>query len=157
MGAENRAPAQSVHTDFSAAGALHHLESIIPDPAERKSLLRGRVMAINFWRPLKPIQKDPLTVCDWASVNQGEDCIAFRMLFPHGWNELGKVQFSEKHNWCYLADQKPNEALIFKQFDSGADDGVTLPHSAFVDPRYTDCVPRESIEIKMFVFVPEGN
>jgi hypothetical protein len=41
--------------------------------------------------------------------------------------------------------------------DSKATDqgGYTLAHSAFVDLEYVDADPRESIEIKLFAFLPE--
>lgn len=120
-------------------------------------MTKGRVLAINVWRPLKTITKDPLAVCDWTSVNPKSDWIANRLVFPHGWHELGKVAHSEKHKWYYLNRQKPNEPLVFKQFDSDeVEKGCyTLAHSAFVDPDYVDDNARESIEIKMFAFIPK--
>ncbi|KAL1962580.1 hypothetical protein VTN77DRAFT_9373 [Rasamsonia byssochlamydoides] len=155
--ADNRAPAHSVHSDFTPTGALHNLDITIQDPAEVERLLRGRVLAINVWRPLKTITKDPLAVCDWRSVDPQDDWIAERFVFPHGWNELGKVAHSDRHRWYYLRRQQPQEPLLFKQFDSRATDqgGFTVAHSAFVDPEFVDAEPRQSIEIKMFAFIPE--
>lgn len=148
--ADNRAPAHSVHSDFTAQGALHHLESIIPDQQERTRLLAGRVLIVNVWRPLKTIQRDPLAVCDWNSVNP-RDSIPTRLTLPHGWNELGRYAFSPDQQWYYLGRQQPSEPLVFTQFDS--DTGVSVPHSAFVDPEFQDGAARESIEIKMFAFL----
>jgi hypothetical protein len=148
--ADNRAPAHSVHSDFTAQGALHHLESIIPDQQERTRLLAGRVLIVNVWRPLKTIQRDPLAVCDWNSVNP-RDSIPTRLILPHGWNELGRYAFSPDQQWYYLGRQQPSEPLVFTQFDS--DTGVSVPHSAFVDPEFQDGAARESIEIKMFAFL----
>lgn len=155
--ADSRAPAHSVHSDFTPTGALHNLDITVKDPAEVERLRRGRVLAINVWRPLKTITKDPLAVCDWQSVNAQDEWIAYRFVFPNGWNELGKVVHSANHKWYYLSRQQPNEPLLFKQFDSRATEqgGCTLAHSAFVDPEFVDAEPRESIEIKMFAFIPE--
>ena len=150
MHAENRAPAHNVHSDFTAEGALHHLESIIPDEQERTRLLAGRVLIINVWRPLKTIQRDPLAVCDWNSVNP-RDNIPTRLILAHGWNELGRYAFNADQQWYYLGRQQPHEPLVFTQFDS--DKGVSVPHSAFVDPEFQDGAARESIEIKMFAFL----
>ena len=155
MLARNRAPAHSVHSDFTIRGALHNLETFFSDTRERKRLLTGRVLIINVWRPLKPIQRDPLTVCDWSSVNIQAESIPTCVILPNGWNEVGRYAFSPSQRWCYLSAQQPNEPLIFTQFDSSKVDegGFTVPHSAFVDPEYSDFAARESLEIKMFAFV----
>ena len=145
-----------MHSDFTIKGALKNLDDVVKDPAEVERLLRGRVLAINVWRPLKPITRDPLAVCDWTSVDAKRDWISYRITHGGGWNELGSQTFDPKHKWCYLSNQKPNEPLLFKQFDSKAETGCTLAHSAFVDPEYVDGPPRESIEIKMYAFVPEN-
>ncbi|KAJ5089314.1 hypothetical protein N7532_007998 [Penicillium argentinense] len=152
--ANNRAPAHSVHSDFTPAGALRNLESVIPDADEREQLLQRRVMAINVWRPLKTVQRDPLAVCDWTTLDWRNDRIANRLVLPTGWNELGKYAFNASQQWYYLAQQQPQEALIFTQFDSEqADEGsMTLPHTAFVVPNSETLAARESIEIKMFAF-----
>lgn len=154
MLANNRAPAHSVHSDFTPAGALHHLESVITDPKEREQLLQGRVQIINLWRPLKPVRRDPLAVCDWGTVDWEKDRMANRLILSGGWNELGKYAFNPAQQWYYLAGQQPQEALVFKQFDNWGMEGggVTLPHSAFVVPESVDGPARESIEIKMFAF-----
>lgn len=155
--ANNRAPAHSVHSDFTPAGALRNLESVVPDAADREELLKGRILAINVWRPLKTVQRDPLAVCDWATLNWQEDRIANRMVLPHGWHELGKYAFRESQEWWYLSEQQPQEALIFTQFDSESEQadegGMTLPHTAFVVPETETLPARESIEIKMFAFL----
>lgn len=157
MLANNRAPAHSVHSDFTPAGALKNLESVIPDAAEREELLKRRILAINVWRPLKTVQRDPLAVCDWATLNWQEDRITNRMVLPHGWHELGKYAFRESQGWYYLSEQQPQEALIFTQFDSESEQaeegGMTLPHTAFVVPDTETLPARESIEIKMFAFL----
>ncbi|KAF1956730.1 hypothetical protein CC80DRAFT_472410 [Byssothecium circinans] len=150
--ADNKAPAHSVHTDFTSAGALNHLKNVIKDPEERAALESGRILAINVWRPLKAIKRDPLAVMNWETVKTG-DIIPTRMIFENSWSELGNVKYSPGHEWVYLEGQTPEEPVIFKQFDSKAENGMTLPHTAFVDPRWTDEEPRQSIEIKMFAFI----
>jgi hypothetical protein len=128
---------------------------LIPDELERNRLLAGRVLIINVWRPLKTIQRDPLAVCDWSSISIQDEGISARLKLPIGRHELGRYAFSPTQRWCYLSDQQPNEPLLFTQFDSSKVDegGFTVPHSAFVDPEYTECAARESLEIKMFAFV----
>lgn len=152
--ANNRAPAHAVHSDFTPAGALHHLESVISDAEERACLLTRRVQAINVWRPLKAVERDPLAVCDWSTLDSENDCIPNRLVLPTGWNELGKYAFNPGQKWYYLSRQEPHEALVFTQFDTDrvGEGGMTVPHTAFVDPASTEGPARESIEIKMFAF-----
>lgn len=167
---ENRAPAHGVHSDFTCTGALHHLDQTMDlgdnSEIEIKCLLQeNRILIVNVWRPLRTITRDPLAVCDWSSVNPKDDWIANRLVFPHGWQEFGRVAHSERHRWYYLHRQRPDEPLLFKQFDSragraGSDDettgGFTVAHTAFVDPEFADVEePRKSIEIKMLAFIPE--
>ncbi|KAJ5682750.1 hypothetical protein N7462_005915 [Penicillium macrosclerotiorum] len=153
--ADNRAPAHSVHSDFTPAGALQQLSSVIRDDTERARLIGGRVLIINVWRPLKTVQRDPLAVCDWRTLDWQQDRIANRLLLPDRWNELGKYAFNPGQQWYYLGGQQPQEALIFKQFDSQQAEvgGMTVPHTAFVDPDTVEAPARESIEIKMFAFL----
>lgn len=152
--AENRAPAHSVHSDFTTAGARRLFESVITDVEERERLLTGRVQAINVWRPLKTVRRDPLAVCDWSSLDWRNDGIANRLVTPSGWHELGKYAFHPDQRWYYLNKQQPHEALVFQQFDSDKvqQGGMTLPHTAFRDPESEAGPARESIEIKMFAF-----
>ncbi|KAJ9197001.1 hypothetical protein DTO166G4_2598 [Paecilomyces variotii] len=156
---DSRAPAYIVHSDFTVPGALHHLEVNVKDQAEREQLTKGRFCIINVWRPLKTITRDPLTVCDWTSVDPETDWMVNRLIFPHGRNEFGSVVYNDKHKWFYLSHQEPSEPLVFKQFDSKetGNGGVTLAHCAFIDPEYANAKARESIEIKMFAFMPEGD
>jgi hypothetical protein len=155
--ADNKAPAHSVHTDFTPAGALNQLSTIIREPTELAELKKGRVMIINVWRPLTTIKKDPLAVVNWTSVSSSRDIVANRMILSeHFWAELGQVRFDEGHEWVYMEEQSPSEPLVFKQFDSKIEEGgMTVPHSAFVDERFVDGEARRSIEIKMFAFLRE--
>ncbi|GFF35772.1 bifunctional solanapyrone synthase [Aspergillus udagawae] len=153
--ADNRAPAHSVHTDFTVAGALRHLENEISDPERVKQLFSGRVMIVNVWRPLKTVHRDPLAVCDWQSTSPQHDIVPYRLVLPQGWNELSKVRYSQDHRWYYLSKQQRDEPLVFTQFDSSRleEGGCTLAHSAFELPSTIEYEPRQSIEIKMFAFL----
>lgn len=142
-----------MHSDFSAKGGLHNFELQVPDAAEREELLKGQVLLINVWRPLKTITRDPLAVLDWTSVNPESDAIPMKFNFPDKWNELGKWRYTDEHQWYYLSKQQADEPLVFVQWDSKAANGFTVPHTAFEDEEYLNGPPRESIEIKMAVFV----
>ncbi|KAF2165782.1 hypothetical protein M409DRAFT_67111 [Zasmidium cellare ATCC 36951] len=154
---EYRGPANSVHSDFTPAGALKQLENVITDAEERQQLIENhRVYVINVWRPLKPITRDPLAVCDWQTVDRHRDWISKRFIYPGNWSELGTPVYHPDHRWYWISNQRPNEALVFVQFDGDKVDegGMTVAHTAFVDPDFNEGPPRESMEIKMFAFVP---
>lgn len=142
-----------MHSDFTPEGALRVLETAVPDAEERQRLMGGRVVLINVWRPLKTIKRDPLAVCDWASVTPETDMVPLRFNFAHGWNELAKWRGSDAHQWYYLSSQTPEEPLLFMQWDSQAAKGQNVAHSAFVDGEYADGPARESIEIKIAAFI----
>ncbi|CAN8102037.1 unnamed protein product [Discula destructiva] len=157
--ADNRAPALSVHSDFTTAGALNAvLEPTLKattDEAERERMAKSRVVFINVWRPLKTIKRDPLCVCDWSSIDPATDLVPMRFKFPHMWTELSWWRRSNNHRWFYLSAQTSEEPMVFVQYDSAAvkEGGKTVAHSAFVDEEYADAETRTSIEIKMAFFI----
>ncbi|KAF2764963.1 hypothetical protein EJ03DRAFT_369989 [Teratosphaeria nubilosa] len=153
---ENKSPAFDAHSDLTPSSGMHFLEGKFPD--YETLLAKHRVFSINVWRPLKPIKRNPLAVLDWPSCNFERDWILPKYIFGKDWwTVLGAVKFHEEHKWYYLSNQTPSEVLLFTQFDSEdmEEGGQCVAHSSFVDPEYVDGPARESIEIKMFVFVPK--
>jgi hypothetical protein len=159
---------------------MQHLRSLL-SPADLTKLeeTNTRILALNIWRPLRTVRKDPLALCDWASIHPNQDIIPNRFVFADGWLEVTKVAYSQRHRWWYCSGQRVDEVVIFKQFDSapgtigegegeseaqkeiekeqrgtGEMGGCSVVHSAFVDPEYTGEEPRRSLEIGVFVFLP---
>lgn len=150
-----QSPSHGVHTDLTIASCPYLLKLVIPDDEEVERLLNRRFMVVNVWRPIKPIRRDPLGVCNWKSVNPSVDIYNDRRVSSEGVMEFGLPIFNEKHEWYYLSGQRPDEPLLFKQLDSNPATNITLLHSAFVDPKYADYPARESIEMKIFAFFDE--
>lgn len=149
-----RSPSHGVHTDVTISTVPFILkEGGIPDD-EIEHLLKKRFMVANLWRPCKTVLRDPLGVCAWSSVDQA-DIFTDRREGPKGIMEFALPVFNERHEWHYLSEQRPDEPLLFKQLDSHKDESITLLHSAFVDPKYKNYPPRESIEVKMVLFFDE--
>jgi hypothetical protein len=149
-------PAYGPHSDMTAAGAENMLGNMIRDPEALAAIKAGRVMVVNVWRPLKTITRDPLALCDWQSLDLQHDIVPNRLIFENGgWHEFAKIAYSEKQKWCYLSQQRPDEPVLFMQYDDKSDGGLNLPHTAFVDPRFVEDDARQSIEIKMFAFLKE--
>lgn len=150
-----QSPSYRVHSDLTRVSCRLALKNVIPDDEEVERLLTRRFVAVNVWRPIKQILRDPLGVCDWKSVDPNNDIHNDRRVTSEGIMEVGFPTFSEKHEWYYLSGQRPDEPLLFKQLDSNLDNNITLFHSAFVDPKYADFPARESIEMKIFAFFDE--
>jgi hypothetical protein len=144
-----------VHVDQSYAASQSRVPHHLPDEAE--SLLAGRVQIINVWRPIgKPVQRDPLAVCEASSVAE-EDLIPVPLILPNREGATLSVLYSPNHRWCYKRGLTPEEVILIKNYDSKEDGRARrAPHSAFTDPTAVEDAPtRESIEVRCLVFHPE--
>lgn len=118
------------------------------------------------WRPIKTIRKDPLGVADARSVPD-DDLVEARVIYPDHemctWTIKAGPNMGDAaaaavpttaHRWFYKHEQTPDEVMLIKCFDSIADGSVArrAAHSAFRDADYEDAEPRESVEIRAFVF-----
>jgi hypothetical protein len=120
-----------------------------------ESLSKTRWAIINVWRPIKPITRDPLAVCDSFSV-EDEDLIPTPMEVPgrRGW-DVYYVKYKPEQRWYYLSRMELDDVLLFKCFDSTPNRQTIarrVPHSSFVDPKTQDDASRESIELRCLVF-----
>jgi hypothetical protein len=99
------------------------------------------------------VQESPLAICDAQSLGQ-DDFVASDLIYPHRRGETYSVTFSPNHDWYYVPNMQPDEALLLKCYDSAADGRARFTaHTAFDDPTSpSDAAPRESIETRAFVF-----
>ena len=160
------APARFVHIDQSYKGALEVLSESLPSELA-KSLAKTRWAIINVWRPIHhAISRDPLAVCDARSVLES-DLIPVRALLPSKGSgtyesvsggksfETWSIKANPDHKWYFASGLSPEDVMLIKIFDSKKDGRARrVPHSAFVHPRTEHAVsmPRESIEVRCFVF-----
>ncbi|KAH9807815.1 hypothetical protein Tdes44962_MAKER06331 [Teratosphaeria destructans] len=153
---DNQSPAFDTHSDLTPPGGIHFLEWKFPD--HETLLATHRVFSINVWRPLKTITRNPLAVLDWPSCNFERDWVSRKYTFGvDWWTIIGAIKFHEEHKWYYMSHQTSSDVLLFTQFDTEnmEEGGRCVAHTSFVDPEYVDGPARESIEIKMFAFVPK--
>ena len=82
------------------------------------------------------------------------DLIGTERRYPDRVGEIYHLSFNPHHRWYYFPDMQPEEALVFKCYDSMKDGRARFtPHSSFEDPTTpTDAPPRESIEARLFAF-----
>jgi hypothetical protein len=153
-GAEDRAagtprqPVGRVHNDYTEKSAPQRVRDLMG--AEAEELLRHRFEIVNVWRPITgPLRDAPLAVCDARTVNPA-DWVPSVLIYPDRRGETYAIHYNPAHQWWYVPDMLPSEALLLKCFDSARDGRARMaPHSAFDDPTApANKLPRESIEIR---------
>jgi len=155
-------PAGFAHIDNSPIGARTLLHDHFQDKAA--DIMKSRWGIINIWRPLKTIRKDPLTLCDSRTVRDEDVVPVQAKLPPKGTGGKGyeavsvgtgfetlELKANPDHRWYYVSSMQPDEAFVFKIFDS-RDYRERVAHTAFKDPRYKNEPPRQSMEFRCFVF-----
>jgi hypothetical protein len=145
------------HADFSAGAAESMLRQNVPagEVAER---LRHRYCVFNVWRAFSgPPQDVPLALCDTRSVApQDKQYCQITMKLATGatstWENI-TYYHNAAHRWWYCPDMTPDEAYVFRSFDSAPGRAEQVPHSAFVNESCpASAPPRASIEVRVFAF-----
>ncbi|KAF3889587.1 MULTISPECIES: CmcJ/NvfI family oxidoreductase [Nostocales] len=151
-------PAKRVHNDFTAKSGYTRarLELAARGIDNIDELLQQRFAIINVWRAIaSPIQESPLAVCDAQSIAT-TDLVATDLVYRDRVGETYALLHNPRHQWFYFPQMHRNEALFIKCFDSAEDGRARFAgHTAFNDPTSPpDAPPRESIELRTFVFYP---
>jgi len=146
-----RQPATRVHVDQTILSGPQRVRDLMGDQAE--ALLKRRAAIINVWRPIaRPAVDWPLAVADAASVDPA-DLIPSELRFQHRTGEIYGVAHSPGQRWWSVREQRPDEALLIKCWDSDETVARFAPHGAFQDPTTSpDAPPRESIEFRTIAF-----
>jgi len=144
-----------VHIDQTYEASVARVHRHLGDEAER--LLKSRVRIINIWRPIgHPVAHYPLAVSDYYSLDQENDLVPTRLIYPDREGAIFSVKHNPQHKWYFLADQTPEEVTLIKCFDSEVDRARLTPHSAFLDDSSPKSAPeRQSIEVRALVFDTE--
>ncbi len=154
-----REPVGRVHVDYTPASAPMRLRQCC-GPAEAERRLQRRYAIIGLWRPTaaQPLLDAPLALCDARSLHAG-DLVRNRLIYHDRVGETYAGRHRPTHRWYWFPHQRRDEVILFKHFDSAALDGrgsaiaAAVPHTAFEDPETpADAPPRESIELRAFVF-----
>ena len=147
-----RPPASWVHLDHSADGSLMILKKNLP-PEEADKLQKSRWSIINCWRPIEPISRDPLALCDSRTVPD-EDVMLIELGMDTSPNAAATIRANPANRWYYASGMTPDEVMMINIFDTRKDEGLNVrcPHTAFEDARYKHHAPRKSIETRVLVF-----
>ncbi len=146
-----REPTAIIHNDYTPRSGPQRVRDIMKDEAEE--LLQKPFAIINVWRPIRPVESFPLTVCDAQTVNP-ETLVAAERRAKNRIGELYMVRFDSEQRWIYFPDMTANEVLLIKTYDS-REDGRSrwCIHTALDDQdAKPDSAPRESIETRVFAF-----
>jgi len=149
-------PAFMAHVDFDGDTLRGWIAKLAP---ERASELAGRrLVNINVWTPIRPVENMPLAVCDASSielsdllrVSFGKPETKQTDEFAGGFDSRGFVlAFNPSHRWFYYPNMQPNEALAFRLCDTGDSSGHMTAHTAFVDSTSVPGSPkRMSYEVR---------
>lgn len=152
---ENLGAATNAHVDHDQATYEYNIRRCLP-PAEATELLSRRWAAFNIWKPIAPVEKLPLAVCDARTVFD-RDLIPTDVgtrpnepLLPR--TGLGVV-FNPEQRWFYFPNMTADEALVLKMWDTDSDRPQWAAHSAFVDPTSkVDARPRVSLDARFIAF-----
>ena len=159
--------ASDVHVDY-AGGDSQRLARALLGEEGRAGMPYRRYMAINLWRSLTPPPQDrPLAICDATSVSTQSGAFNTLMLvdqMPAREQMLAEppddpalrrgflFHHDPNHRWFYFPDMAAEEVVLFKLYDSTEQGPWRCPHVSFADATVQGVVPRESYEIRSFVY-----
>jgi hypothetical protein len=153
-------PAYGAHIDYGDRSVRAFAEDVL-GKQEAAKWLRGRYVLINVWRPITPVHRSPLALCDAASVSPGDlndSEVRGGLMDPERPSLFGyNLSYNPQHRWYYAPLMQPDEVLVFKLFDSDRSRVQWTGHTAFDDPSSgPGAPPRESIEVRTISFFPEA-
>lgn len=149
--ASGRGPVGRVHVDHTDTSGPKRLRELLGDEADQ--LAQRPFAIVNVWRPAHgPVEDSPLTVADARTIAP-DDLIGTDLIYSNRTGETYSVAYRPEHRWYFYPHMRADEALFLKCYDSRTSVARFAPHTAFENPLApADARPRESIEIRAFVF-----
>lgn len=150
-------PVYNAHVDYNVE-TIRAVARRLLSPEEFEARRGQRIVLVNVWRPIEPVESAPLAICDAASVSR-QDLVfgpiggnsAAGVPDAAGWN----LAHNPAHRWRYLPRMRPEEVLVFKLCDTDQQRVQWTAHTAFDDPTSpADAAPRRSIELRTLAFLP---
>src|SRR5216684_2211148 len=150
--AKIREVVRRVHNDYTEWSAPQRVRILLPEEAD--TLLQRRFAIVQVWRPIRhPVESWPLAIADAQSLSPA-DMVVTERRYPDRIGQTSAVTYNPAHRWYWFPQMRPDEALVFKVYDSLKDGRARFTaHTAFEDPTTTPHArPRESIEIRTLAF-----
>jgi hypothetical protein len=146
-------PVRRVHNDYTEWSGPQRVRDLMSAEEAEKRLTR-RFSVIQVWRPVNnPVATAPLAIADSQSI-AAKDLVGTERRYPDRVGEIYHLAYNPEHRWYYFPNMQPNEAVVFKCYDSMTDGRSRWSaHSAFEDPNSPVNAPaRESIEMRTLAF-----
>ncbi len=141
-----------VHNDYTEWSGPQRVRNLLPQEAE--ALLQRRFAVVQVWRPIRhPVESFPLAIADAQSLSPA-DLVVTERRYRDRIGQTAAITYNPAHRWFWFPHMRPDEALVFKTFESAKDGRARFTaHTAFADPTTPpDARPRESIEIRTLAF-----
>ncbi len=141
-----------VHNDYTEWSAPQRVRDLMGDEAE--ALLARRFAIVQVWRPIRhPVESWPLAIAD-AQTLSADDMVVTERRYQDRIGQTSAITWNPAHRWYWFPHMRPDEALVFKVYDSLKDGRARFTaHTAFEDPSTPPRArPRESIEIRTLAF-----
>ena len=141
-----------VHNDYTEWSGPQRVRTFLPQEADE--LLRRRFAIIQVWRPIRhPVETWPLAIADAQSISPGSLVVTERR-YRDRVGQTYAITYDPAHRWYWFPQMRPDEALVFKTYESVKEGGARwTAHTAFDDPTTAPGArPRESIEIRTLAF-----
>jgi hypothetical protein len=141
-----------VHNDYTEWSGPQRVRDLMGDEAEE--LLKRRFAIIQTWRPIRhPVESWPLAIADSRSLSP-DDLVVTERRYPDRVGQTSAITWNPEHHWYWFPHMRPDEALVFKTYESMLDGRARFTaHTAFEDPSTPpNARPRESIEIRTLAF-----
>ncbi|RMZ66297.1 GA4 desaturase [Pyrenophora seminiperda CCB06] len=165
-------PVGKAHIDLTLQGMRNTVRFARKDIAEwAQDILRAedagrpapRYAIYSAWRPLRTVERDPMTVCDYRTVDPNA-LIPVPIRFPseligeftaHSAN-LRRPASDETNmqKWFWLPNQTPEDLLVIKNADTSSDHvAAWSAHAACaLQEAPASDEPRESVDCRVLVF-----
>jgi hypothetical protein len=146
-------PVRRVHNDYTEWSGPQRVRDLMSAEEAEKRLTR-RFSVIQVWRPVNhPVATAPLAIADSQSI-AAKDLVGTERRYPDRVGEIYHLAYNPEHRWYYFPNMRPDEAVVFKCYDSMKDGRSRWSaHSAFEDPNSPANAPaRESIEMRTLAF-----
>ncbi|KAI0506382.1 hypothetical protein F5B22DRAFT_451839 [Xylaria bambusicola] len=144
-------PSNYAHIDAGPVSIFQRIQNSFP--ANTDKIIRQRIRAVNVWKPLcNPVEEWALAVCDGTTVKP-DDLVETDSVRQGSVSTNYYAKYAPDQQWYYLKHQSPDEALIFKHFDS--EPGVRAPYALHASIRQDVPIgvkPRQSIEVRTLLF-----
>jgi hypothetical protein len=141
-----------VHNDYTEWSGPQRVRDLMGDEAE--DLLKHRFAIIQVWRPIRhPVESWPLAIADARTLSP-DDLVVTERRYPDRIGQTSAITWNPEHRWYWFPHMRPDEALVFKTYESEKDGRARFTaHTAFEDPATpAHARPRESIEIRSLAF-----